>query len=56
MIWSCAEHRGVRSEFYDSLRARGRQPNVPVRDILALRDLEFLKLIYVFLTNNNIRL
>ncbi|VDO16643.1 unnamed protein product [Brugia timori] len=56
IIWSCAEHRDVRYELYDSLRARGKQLNVPVREILAVRDLDFMKLIYEFLTNSDNRL
>ena len=49
VIWSCSEYCGVRSQLSDSLRARGRQPNVPIRDILASRDLQYMTLIYKFL-------
>jgi ribonuclease HI len=56
VIWSCAEYREVRSVLFDSLRARGRPPNVPVRDILAKRDLVCMELMYVFLRKANISL
>ncbi|XP_055544311.1 uncharacterized protein LOC129729621 isoform X2 [Wyeomyia smithii] len=34
VVWVCTEYCGARSQLLDSLRARGIQSNVPVRDIL----------------------
>ena len=54
IVWSCAEYRGPRSQLIDSLRARGKQPNVPVRDVLGRLDLQYMSVIYVFLKNINV--
>ena len=49
VVWSCAEYRIARSLLVDSLRARGRSPNVPVRDVLGRLDVEYMFAIYEFL-------
>ncbi|XP_055533007.1 uncharacterized protein LOC129723073 [Wyeomyia smithii] len=49
VVWSCPVHRDARSKLIASLQAEGRQPAVPVRDVLASRDLSYMSLIYVFL-------
>ena len=54
VVWTCAEFRGARSLLVDSLRARGRSPNVPVRDVLARLDVEYMSAIYKFLKAINI--
>ena len=54
IVWSCPEHRGPRSQFIDSLRARGKQPNVPIRDVLGRHDLEYMSLLYDFLKCINV--
>ena len=51
VVWSCAENRVARSLLVDSLRARGRPPNVPVRDVLGRLDAEYMFAIYEFLKN-----
>ena len=48
VVWSCAEYRVARSLLVDSLRARGRPPNVPVRDVLGRLDVEYMGAIYEF--------
>jgi hypothetical protein len=55
VVWSCEELTLARANLIDSLRAQGKQPNVPVRDILARLDLVYLKEIYVFLKSADIR-
>ena len=54
VVWSCLEHRGPRSQFIDFLRARGKQPNVPTRDVLGRHDLEYMSLLYDFLKRINV--
>ncbi|XP_058820729.1 uncharacterized protein LOC131682937 [Topomyia yanbarensis] len=49
VVWLCAEYCVARSQLIDSLRARGRSPYVPVRDVLASRDHPYIFLIYIFL-------
>ena len=49
VVWSCPEHRGARSKLIASLQAEGRQPAVPVRDVLASLDLPYMSSIYIFL-------
>ena len=56
VVWSCTEYCGVRSELIDSLRARGKQPNVPVRDILGSGDLQYMTQLYCFLKNADIKI
>ncbi|XP_055612070.1 uncharacterized protein LOC129758577 [Uranotaenia lowii] len=34
IVWSCEVHLVARTNFIDSLRARGKPPYVPVRDVL----------------------
>jgi hypothetical protein len=48
VVWSCAVHLVARANLEDSLRARGKQPNVPVRDVLARLDLVYMKELYLF--------
>lgn len=49
VVWSCPEYLDAKSQLSDSLRAQGRQSGVPVRDILADRDLPYLLCLYRFL-------
>ena len=54
IVWSCAEFRDARSLLIDSLRARGRSPNIPIRDILAHLDVEYMFAIHQFLKKSNV--
>ncbi|XP_058821029.1 uncharacterized protein LOC131683210 [Topomyia yanbarensis] len=45
IVWACAEYCSARSQLLDPLWARGRSLNIPVRDILASRDLLYMSLI-----------
>ncbi|XP_055631931.1 uncharacterized protein LOC129771858 [Toxorhynchites rutilus septentrionalis] len=55
IVWSCEVYLIARSNLKNSLRARGRQPNVPVRDVLARLDLDYMSHIYVFLKSIDLR-
>ncbi|XP_058467696.1 uncharacterized protein LOC131440440 [Malaya genurostris] len=55
VVWSCVEYRDARSKLLESLRARGRPPEVPVRDVLASRDSSYMLLIYQFLKHIRIQ-
>ncbi|XP_055630880.1 uncharacterized protein LOC129771355 isoform X1 [Toxorhynchites rutilus septentrionalis] len=55
VVWSCEVYLVARSNLENSLRARGRQPNVPVRDVLARLDLDYMSHIYVFLKAIDLR-
>jgi ribonuclease HI len=55
LVWSCEMLSFARTKLIDSLRARGKQPNVPVRDVLALVDIEYMHEIYSFLKSVDIR-
>ena len=54
IVWSCPEYRDHRKLLQDTLRARGRPPETPIRDVLATQDLEFLSLIHNFLKKSNV--
>ena len=54
VVRSCPENRGPRSQFVDSLRARGRPPYVPIRDVLGRLDLQYMFLLYDFLKHINV--
>ncbi|XP_058445718.1 uncharacterized protein LOC131426943 [Malaya genurostris] len=49
VVWTCVEYRDVRSQLLNCWRTQGRLSNVPVRDILACRDLPYMKLLYHFI-------
>ena len=54
LVWSCAEHSLSRSRFVDNLRTRGKQIGVPVRDILASRDAEYMLLLYKYIRSMDV--
>lgn len=56
LVWSCSQLWAARSQLVDTLRARGRQPNVPVRDVLAIRDIPYLSAIVQFLGDAEIKI
>ncbi|XP_055584903.1 uncharacterized protein LOC129737766 [Uranotaenia lowii] len=56
IVWSCEVHLVARTNLIDSLRARGKPPNVPVRDVLAVLDLDYMLEIYLFLKAIDLRL
>ena len=49
VVWSCPLYREARSNLENSLKARNKQPNVPVRDVLAILDFPYMRLLYSFL-------
>jgi len=55
IVWSCKEYLPSRAQLYDSLRARGKQPGVPVRDVLANLDVPYLLCLYTFLKSADVR-
>lgn len=56
LVWSCQDYCAARSKLTDTLRARGRQPNVPVRDVLAIRDIPYLSAILQFLQDADLKI
>ena len=54
-VWDCADNNAARERLLNTLEAQGRQPNVPVRDVLGTRDLCYMQSIYVFLQMSSIR-
>ena len=56
IVWSCQDYCAARSKLTDTLRARGRQLNVPVRDVLAIRDIPYLYAILQFLRDADIQI
>ena len=54
VVWSCAEFRVARSLLVDTLRARGKSPNIPVRDAMARLDVDYMFAVHKFLRENNI--
>ena len=48
VVWACEGYSSSRSALLDTLRARGRLPNVPIREILGNLDLESLYPVYRF--------
>ena len=54
VVWTCVEYAPIRSMLFDTLRARGGSPNVPIRDILANLDLGCMSAIYQFLKTANL--
>lgn len=56
LVWSCQDYCAARSQLMDTLRARGRQPNVPVRDVLAILDIPYLSAILKFLGDAHLKI
>ena len=54
VVWTCERYSSLRSQLEDTLRARGRLPKVPIRDILGKLDLESLFPIYRFLKESDL--
>ena len=54
IVWACPEHRDHRKKLQDTLRARGRPPEIPIRDALTTNDLDILLPIYQFLKNSKV--
>ena len=49
LVWSCAEYSLPISHFVDNLRTRGKRTDLPVREVLAGRDSEYMLLLYKFI-------
>lgn len=54
-VWQCVDNYAPRERLLNTLEAQGRQPYVPIRDVLATRDLCYMHAIYVFLQMSSIR-
>jgi ribonuclease HI len=54
-VWHCSDNYAAREHLLNTLEAQGRQPYVPVRDVLATRDLCYMQLIYVFLQMSDVK-
>ena len=54
VVWACERYSSSRSALLDTLRARGRLPNVPIRDILGNLDFESLYAVYRFLKDSDL--
>lgn len=54
-VWQCMDNYAPRERLLNTLEAQGRQPYVPIRDVLATRDLSYMHAIYVFLQMSSIR-
>ena len=55
LVWSCAEHSLSRSRFVEILRTRGKH-RLPVRDILAGQDPEYMLLLYKFVRSMDVKI
>lgn len=54
VVWSCEKYQTARQQFQNTLQNCGKQPDIPVREILASRDLEYMQLLHVFLKSIDI--
>uniref|UniRef100_A0AAG5DTQ8 RNase H type-1 domain-containing protein n=1 Tax=Anopheles atroparvus TaxID=41427 RepID=A0AAG5DTQ8_ANOAO len=54
-VWQCQELNACRENLLTALAAHGRQPQVPVRDVLAIRGIAYMKCIHDFIKQANIR-
>ncbi|XP_055643087.1 uncharacterized protein LOC129779558 [Toxorhynchites rutilus septentrionalis] len=54
IVWSCIRFLAARSQLSRALRAKGRQSDIPVRDILGSRDPDLLLHLYLFLRNADV--
>ena len=54
-VWQCTDTDAARAHLLNSLEAQGRQPYVPIRDVLGNRDLCYMQSIYVFLQMSSLK-
>uniref|UniRef100_A0A1Q3G4W4 Putative i-11 aae n=1 Tax=Culex tarsalis TaxID=7177 RepID=A0A1Q3G4W4_CULTA len=54
LVWACPDLHDHRTKLKDTLRARGRPPEIPIRDALSFMDLDTLYSIYQFIVDSKI--
>ena len=54
LVWTCPDHHDHRIKLKDTLRARGRPPDIPMRDALAQMDMDILSPVFRFIQDSGI--